>query len=166
MKKSIIIGLLLVLSSCYNRIGDLTIIANRNVESKANYKLLQRGVTVTVKSKKGDPLERAVDKAVEKAKGEFLKNAAIYVKTNGKKIKITGDVWGIPSVQSQLTKMVKATIQFEVGDKVSYKAAFGVIKEGVILGLNQDTAIISCKNGFGKEVKKEMAYSELTKLGE
>lgn len=155
-----------LMTSCYYRIGDLTMISNRNVDSKTDYKVLQQYVVATAKSKKGDPLEAALDNAVKKvAGGEFMKNTKIYVKVNGKKIKVEGDVWGIPPVGTNVTKSVEANIKFEVGNSVSFKDSFGKIQEGTILGLNQTTAVISCKNPFGKEVKKELPYEKLTKLG-
>ena len=95
MKKSILIGLTaLSLSSCYNRIGDLTLVSNSNFDSSAEYVLIERNVEVTAKFKKGDPLETAVDKAVMDYKGDHLRNVKIYVKNNGNKIKLIGDVYG------------------------------------------------------------------------
>ena len=50
-----------------------------------------------VKTKKIDPLEECVDQAVKSVEGgEFLKNVTVYVKKSGRKIKVTGDVYGIP----------------------------------------------------------------------
>jgi len=171
MKKSVIIILLLSLSSCYYRIGDLTIISNRNVDSKTDYKMLKQYVVATAKSKKGDPLENALDNAVKKVPGgEFMKNTKIYVKVNGKKIKVEGDVWGIPvpattgTVTTNVTKSVEATIKFEVGDRVSYKTFFGKIEEGIILGLNTNSAIVETKDSKGVSKKVELSYEKLTKI--
>jgi hypothetical protein len=46
--------LVIILSAtgCYHRIGDLTMIANRNIDSKTNYKLIERYGTGKAKSKK------------------------------------------------------------------------------------------------------------------
>ena len=98
MKKIIIISIsLFSLSSCYNRIGDLTLIANRNVDSSQKYTLLARNVTGKAKTKKKDALERAVDKATESVNGEYLMNVKVFVSWNGKKVKVEGDVWGYPA---------------------------------------------------------------------
>jgi len=86
------------LSSCYNRLGDLTVLSNRNFDRSEKYVLLQRDVTVKVKTKKKDAIERAVDKATNQANGEFIMNATLYVNPKGNKIKIKGDVWGLPPV--------------------------------------------------------------------
>jgi hypothetical protein len=168
----LIFGLGLSMTSCYYRIGDLTMISNRNVDSKTDYKMLKQYVIATAKSKKGDPLENALDNAVKKVPGgEFMKNTKIYVKVNGKKIKVEGDIWGIPvpsttgTVQTNVTKSVEATIQFKVGDTVSFKSLpFGKIVEGTILGLNSETAIVSQKLANGKEKKLELSYEKLTKI--
>lgn len=83
------------LTSCYNRIGDLTLVSNRNFDTSANYELVERNVTAKVKSKKRDALERAIDKATESKEGEHMRNVKIYVSWSGKKIKVEGDVYGI-----------------------------------------------------------------------
>ena len=83
------------MSSCYYRIGDLTMVSNRNIDSKKEYILIQRNAKGKARKKKGDALEQAIDNTTEAYKGEYLMNAKIYVKRNGKKIKVEGDVWGI-----------------------------------------------------------------------
>ena len=90
-----VIGLTL-LTSCgsYVRIGDLTGISNRNIDNSQNYVLLERDVEAIANSEK-DALEQAVDNMTKEFEGEFLRNAKIYVKSNGKKVKVIGDVWGI-----------------------------------------------------------------------
>lgn len=84
-------------SSCYNRIGDLNLVSNRNIGFDQKYQLLQRDVVEVIKTKKSDALEQAIDDATAQANGEFIMNAKIYVKRNGRKLKIVGDVWGIPT---------------------------------------------------------------------
>jgi hypothetical protein len=86
------------ISSCgFKRYGDFTILANGNVDSKTEYQKLKVNAVAVVKTKKIDPLEECVDKAVKSVEGgEFLKNVTVYVHKSGRKIKITGDVYGIP----------------------------------------------------------------------
>ena len=79
----------------YRRLGDLTLVSNRNFDSSIEYVELEREVEVKVRLSKIDPLEQAIDKATEMAQGEHLRNVKIYLKRNGRKIKIRGDVWGI-----------------------------------------------------------------------
>lgn len=96
-KKSFLIlaVLLISLSGCYHRIGSLTMVSTRNIETNANYVLVQRYVTGVAKTKRNESLQQAVDNAVKQHhNGEFMKNVVILMKNNGKKIKVTGDVWG------------------------------------------------------------------------
>ena len=93
--KIIILGLTLSLASCgsWNRIGDLTTIGNRNIDDSKKYTLLIREVEAVAKAD-ADAMEQAVDNLTKKYEGEFLRNVKVYVKSNGKKVKIIGDVWG------------------------------------------------------------------------
>ncbi|MDB4075291.1 MAG: hypothetical protein QNK78_07955 [Crocinitomicaceae bacterium] len=80
--KSILLLLsgIIILSSCgYQRIGDLTMISNRNVDSGKEYVVLQRNGQGVAKMKKDDALELAIDNATEKYKGEYLMNVKVYV---------------------------------------------------------------------------------------
>lgn len=91
----LLIGVI-VFASCsqYQRIGDLTIISNRNINTNENYVLIKRGVEAKAKMKNDDALENAIDNLADAYNGEYIMNAKIYVKDNGKKIKVVGDVWG------------------------------------------------------------------------
>jgi len=83
------------LSSCYSRIGKMTVISTRNMDSKNDYVLLAKDVKGKAKTKKHEALEAAVDNAVKKfATGECMKNCIVEVSKSGNKIKVTGDVWG------------------------------------------------------------------------
>lgn len=74
--------------SCSQRIGNLTMVSTRNIDSKTEYVELKRHVKA-----KGKDMETAIEKAVKKdPNGEFLKNAVIY---QGFRIKVVGDVWGV-----------------------------------------------------------------------
>lgn len=82
-------------TSCYNRIGQLTIASTRNMDSHTDYVLLSKGVKGKAKTKKEDALEIAIGRAVAKyPTGEFMKNLVVEVNGSGRKIKVTGDVWG------------------------------------------------------------------------
>lgn len=95
--KKIFLGLCLIaLSSCSHRLGDLTILSNRNVDSSVKYTCLQREVAVKMRTKKNDVLERAVDKATSSVEGgEYLMNVTLWVSSSGKKLRLKGDVYGI-----------------------------------------------------------------------
>lgn len=98
MRITIVLALALGLASCsYKRIGSLTMISTRNVETSKTYVLKLRGVEARAKSKHNDPLQEAIDAAVKQhPQGEYLMNAVIYVKGDGKRVKVTGDVYGLP----------------------------------------------------------------------
>lgn len=98
MKNILSVIILISLASCggYSRIGSVTVISTRNFESKENYELIKKDVSGKSKSSSKNSITEAVENAVsEYPEGEFLKNVVIYVKNNGKYIKVTGDVWGI-----------------------------------------------------------------------
>ena len=167
IKSSLFLTLIVLsLSSCFNRIGKLTMVSTRNVDSKmGDYRLLQKDVVGKAKTKKDDALEIAIDNAVkQEPQGEFMKNVIVSVSSSGKKIKVQGDVWGYETVDKNVTKSVNADVKFEIGNKVTFKQA-GKITEGIILGLNTDKAVVEYKNLFGKMAKIELAYEELTKIG-
>jgi hypothetical protein len=99
MKKLVLTGFValsvLTLTSCWSRIGKLTVISTRNMDSKGEYVLLAKDVKGKAKTKKQDALEVSVDKAVKQyPTGEFMKNCVIEVNKSGTKIKVSGDVWG------------------------------------------------------------------------
>ena len=158
----------IILTSCgYQRIGDLTMISNRNVDSDTEYVILERNAVGIAKMKKGDALELAIEAATEKYKGEYLKNVKIYVKGNGKKIKVEGDVWGLKQEGSQTTVDVESSvtkkIEFETGDTVSFKSS-GKLVEGTIVGINSEGAVVEFVNRLGKQTKKEIPFDDLTKI--
>ncbi len=160
-KKLLLSGIVLAtLTSCgsYVRIGDLTGISNRNIDNSEQYVLLERDVESVAKSEK-DALEQAVDNMTKEYEGEFLRNAKIYVKSNGKKVKVIGDVWGIQKTNVNVTTNANAKIELKVGDKVVFNRK-GDIVDGKIIGLNSDSVIVE----YGKRNKRiELKYDEVTK---
>lgn len=93
-------ALIFATTSCgYRRIGDLNMISNRNIDSSQKYELLQRSARSKCRIKKRDALEITIDRVVEDYNGEYLMNAKIYLKRNGRKIMVEGDVWGIKETQ-------------------------------------------------------------------
>ena len=148
------------LTSCgsYVRIGDLTGISNRNLDDSQQYVLLEREVEAIAKSE-NDALEQAVDNMTKEYQGEFLRNAKIYVKSNGKKVKVIGDVWGIQNTNVNVSTNANAKIELSVGDKVVFSRKGNII-DAKIIGLNPNSVIVE----YGKKNKRvELKYDEVTK---
>ncbi len=162
MKKSIVLTLAsFALFSCAKRIGDLTMISTRNVDSKTEYVELSRYV-----KSKGKTVEIAIDKAIKTVPGgEFMKNVTIY--SNGK---IEGDVWGIGGKITKREEVkvieqqqaVQESSPFEIGDKVTWKNAgqFNKAYTGSIVSKGDEYASIKLDNGDTVKVK----YKVLSKV--
>lgn len=89
---------LLLMASCgFKRYGDFTVLANGNVDNNPKVEKLAPQVEAVVKTSKNDPLEQAVDDAVNSVPGgEYMKNVTVWFKKNGSKVKVVGDVYGTP----------------------------------------------------------------------
>lgn len=157
--KIIILGLTLSLASCgsWNRIGDLTTIGNRNIDDSKKYTLLIREVEAVAKAD-ADAMEQAVDNLTKKYEGEFLRNVKVYVKSNGKKVKIIGDVWGTRNTLINISTEANAKVILSVGDSVVFKRK-GKLTDGKIIGVNSNLVIVE----FEGNRKIELKYDEVTK---
>lgn len=157
--KIIILGLTLSLASCgsWNRIGDLTTIGNRNIDDSKKYTLLIREVEAVAKAD-ADAMEQAVDNLTKKYEGEFLRNVKVYVKSNGKKVKIIGDVWGTQNTLINISTEANAKVILSVGDSVVFKRK-GKLTDGKIIGVNSNLVIVE----FEGNRKIELKYDEVTK---
>ncbi|WP_395043553.1 hypothetical protein [Flavobacterium sp.] len=155
----ILLGLTLTLASCgsWNRIGDLTTIGNRNVDDSKKYALLTREVEAIAEAD-ADAMEQAVDNLTKKYEGEFLRNVKVYVKDNGKKVKIIGDVWGTQNTLINISTEANAKITLNVGDSVVFKRK-GKLTDGKIIGVNANLVIVE----FDGNRKVELKYDEVTK---
>lgn len=138
-------------------------ISNRNIDSNREYVLLQRNVEAKAKLRNDDALERAVDEATEEFNGEYLMNVKVYIKRNGKRIKVIGDVYGEKKTEINIESSVTASIELKIGDLVSFKSG-EKIKEGRIIGLNQSEAIVEFKNFLGQSRRISLKFDELIKL--
>ena len=157
--KILLFGLTLSLASCgsWNRIGDLTTIGNRNVDDSKKYTLLTREVEAVAEAD-ADAMEQAVDNLTKKYEGEFLRNVKVYVKSNGKKVKVIGDVWGTQNTLINVSTEANATITLNVGDSVVFKRK-GKLTDGKIIGVNSNLVIVE----FDGDRKVELKYDEVTK---
>ena len=125
-------------SACsWHRIGDFNMVSTRNIDMDQSYVLIDAHQVGRANSGEMS-LEVAIDNMVKHTPGgEFVMNAKIYVKQNGKKIKVEADIWGIPEPQTKT-----ATTDLAVGDWVSWPAELGRFKQGEIIGLGADGALI------------------------
>ena len=157
--KILLFGLTLSLASCgsWNRIGDLTTIGNRNVDDSKKYTLLTREVEAVAEAD-ADAMEQAVDNLTKKYEGEFLRNVKVYVKSNGKKVKVIGDVWGTQNTLINVSTEANAKITLNVGDSVVFKRK-GKLTDGKIIGVNSNLLIVE----FDGDRKVELKYDEVTK---
>ena len=157
--KIILLGLTLTLASCgsWNRIGDLTTIGNRNVDDSKKYTLLTREVEAVAEAD-ADAMEQAVDNLTKKYEGEFLRNVKVYVKSNGKKVKVIGDVWGTQNTLINVSTEANAKVTLNVGDSVVFKRK-GKLTDGKIIGVNANLVIVE----FDGDRKVELKYDEVTK---
>ena len=157
--KILLFGLALTLASCgsWNRIGDLTTIGNRNVDDSKKYTLLTREVEAVAEAD-ADAMEQAVDNLTKKYEGEFLRNVKVYVKSNGKKVKVVGDVWGTQNTLINVSTEANAKVILNVGDSVVFKRK-GKLTEGKIIGVNSNLVIVE----YDGNKKVELKYDEVTK---
>jgi len=149
----------ITLISCgsWNRIGDLTSISNRNLDDSKKYVLLNREVE-GIADADSDAMEQAIDNLTKKYEGEFIRNAKIYVKSNGKKVKVIGDVWGVQNTMVSVNTSANAEIKLEIGDNVVFKRK-GEITDGKIIGINSNVLIVE----YGKGKRTELKFDEVTK---
>ena len=149
----------MTLASCgsWNRIGDLTTIGNRNVDDSKKYTLLTREVEAVAEAD-ADAMEQAVDNLTKKYEGEFLRNVKVYVKSNGKKVKVVGDVWGTQNTLINVSTEANAKVILNVGDSVVFKRK-GKLTDGKIIGVNSNLVIVE----YDGDKKMELKYDEVTK---
>jgi hypothetical protein len=155
----------LLMHSCgsYERIGQFTMISTRNIDNSKEFALLKKDVEAIVKTKNSDALQDGIDKAVATVEnGEYLMNVKIYLMSDGSKLKIVGDVYGVQPVKVNVNTNVDADITFGVGDPVMFTKNSKIV-DGTIIGINPTFAIIEYTNSFGKTLKQEVEYGKLTK---
>ncbi len=195
MKKNRVLSLIFVIvlfsTGCWTRMGNLTMIATRNIDTKTEYKLIQKYVVGKAPYSAGRALEEAIDRAVKKCPdGEFLRNIKVYTKNFGRRVKVEGDVWGASNsssapvyTETKKTSTVKAKQQdspnntnpkenvnnskytrndFKYGEIVTFLKNNKSI-EGRIVGLNENSAIIEVIGALKIKSKQEVNYGDLNK---
>lgn len=150
-------GATLISCGSWVRIGDLTSISNRNLDDSKTYVLLNRDVE-SIADADNDALENAIDNLTKKYEGEFIRNAKIFVRDNGKKVKVVGDVWGLQNTFVNVNTSANADIKLEIGDSVIFKRK-GTLTDGKIIGINANVLIVQ----YGNDKKIELKFDEVTK---
>ncbi len=122
-----------MMSSCmtFKQIGNLTMMSNRNIDSKMEDYVLVRSYMGDAKKElrksRALTIEDAMDQTVRNTPGgEFLKNVKVYV-VNNSYVAVAGDVWGHAGVKADVRG-------FQVGDEIQYMGAKYTItdlKDGV-----------------------------------
>lgn len=162
-KHTYILAAAMLVSGCseWNRVGQLSMVSTRNVDSSKRYEALLRNVEGLGEMTKDDALQTAIDQAVHKHPGgEYMMNAIIYVKDNGKWVKVQGDVWGSPVAQGAATPTQTGSVAMKVNDRVIVKWN-GKMMPGTLLGIRNDIGVVQFNAGSGWKVK-EFPLSEIT----
>ncbi len=128
LKFGVVIMLSALLSSCWTKLGDLSVASNRLIDDKTEYVELARYITGKgmQKKKSTGALENAVEDCIKQVpNGEFLKNVTVDISDNGRRVKIKADVWG---KKTENYVAAKENIKgFSVGDRVQLGKRVGVI---------------------------------------
>lgn len=160
MKKLIILGgASFLLFGCFGikQVGDLNMVANRNVNPNQEYELVKtyagsdskKALKKEFKKVKAETIQAAIDYTIKNtAGGEFLTNAKIYL-LNGTYFVVHGDVWGAKDVEKQFKG-------WKVGDRVQWKELTNV-KKGTIVDLKnaEEASIKEDETGKVKNIKYE-----------
>lgn len=163
------LGLMLVMlagaMSCGSpkNISRVSLLSERQINASAHYELKALARTGT-----GATIQEAVAAVVKQAPGGlFIQNAEIsYLKK--KKIKITGDIWGLvdsnvrtrpipPSVVSPAMPVIA------VGDKVRFVTARGIQRTGKVVGFRENLAIVEVMGRRNLRLYVALPVKTLTK---
>jgi hypothetical protein len=174
MKATPLLFAALLLGSCtsYERIGSMTMVSTRNVEKDAPYVLLASNVEGYSDRHQDEPMQEAIDDAVhQKPGGEFMKNVAIYVRSNGRDVKVQGDVWGIPrAADTTPTATQVGSVTFRVGDKVLAKlVGHSDLVPATIIALQEEKAVIQYERVTQRGTQTKMKavwFDDLTKVAQ
>lgn len=154
-----VVALLLTSCASWQPMGRLNMVASRNVEPTKAYTLIERDVEAVINNQDGNGMPMLLDKICADYRGEFVANAKLFVKSNGKKIKIVGDVWG--DAVNNINMTSKA--EFAVGDVIYFKKDKDAKwKKGTIEGLTPTKVIVK------KDKKRkafEVPYEYVSKSG-
>lgn len=140
------------------QVGKVNMISTRNVDPTVHYELVSSyagGTERELRRSRAENVEQAIDDTVKKVPGgEFVVNARLYI-VNERYFAVEGDVWG--------RKGNHAFRGFTVGDRVSFKTAFG-IRSGEVAALKDDKTCFVLVDG--NDSATEVKYDALAKGAE
>ena len=151
--------LALLLSSCggYQRIGQLTMVSTRNVDSSKPAVMLMRNAEGTAKMKNNDAMQLAVDATVaQHPAGEYLMNAQVYVSNNGKRVRVTGDIYGHGTAQAEAPRNDAG---MALGTVVWFKPKGSTRQvRATVVGLRSDMLVLEYLSGGRRRTAEASPY--------
>lgn len=160
----LLLAAMLATGCSYQRMGSLTMVSTRNVDSSKDYQLLARQVEASAREQNDDALQQAIDAACAmQPGGEYLMNVVVYMTGDGKRVKVVGDVWGTPTAAGIAAPSQTGSVAMKVGDRVAYKVGT-TLKNGTIIGIRNTEAVIEEVRPDGTKKMKEVELERLTKL--
>lgn len=176
--KALFLLAFITISGCtsWTRIGSVTTVGTRNIESSIDYVELKRYVEATslgdvwhtdnfgvktkveftdrITSETFGNLNLAIDYAVRSVPGgEYLKNVQIFY-LNGQ-VKVLGDVWGIQPPSNENDGEIGI---FRIGDSVTWRIG-NKTQSGIIKEINGDKITVQTDSG-NLVVKSKSALSK------
>lgn len=148
-----------LLTSCggYQRIGQLTMVSTRNVDGSKPATMLMRNAEGVAKMKNNDAMQLAVDATVSQhPAGEYLMNAQVYVSNNGKRVRVTGDVYGYGQAGAEVPRNDAG---MALGTVVWFKLK-GSTKQvrGTVVGLRADMLVVEYLSGGRRRTAEASPY--------
>ncbi len=165
------------LISCSKRIGDLTVLANRNVEFSEKHVLIKRNVKskstrlVLFNIRFGNPnFEEAIDQVIKKeGAGEYFRNVEVhifrdwYILFGTWGFKIRGDLYGYDGqiTKSEVRKVAQVTQQEQKIDKLlKMKEEKRVARLNIEQKKKIEQNILTERFNIGDKVLCELAYKK------
>lgn len=155
----------LLLTSCagWQRIGNLTMVSTRNVDSGKAYGLVLRNAEGTARTSQDDALQAAIDAAVAKHPGgEYLQNVAVYVRDNGMQVKVTGDVYGVEVAPGTAPSSVTGSVAMQAGDAVLWHVRGAQPRRATLVGIRGEKGTIEIPTR-GRPLLREVYLRDLTR---
>lgn len=165
MRLGLMLGVTACAMSCSNpkNISRVSLLSERQINAGAHYELKALARTGT-----GATIQEAVAAVVQQAPdGLFIRNAEIsYLKK--KKVKITGDIWGLADSNARTQPILPSVVSpavpvIAVGDKVRFVTARGIQRTGKVVGFRENLAIVEVTGRRNLRLYVALPVKALTK---